>query len=167
MVAILHAHAPPDVRRPRCLTQLALQQCGHAVGSLRENLVSVPVGRQHHPANFLDVFVRHALVKEVAHRIDENLLGLGPTNRIAQLLRHEPQIETKLKGMARHTAEPLRERLRVAMRAARADFRAASNWIPRRVCPFNFRIITHSSRSRWPKLSRLVRQWLFNPSWGV
>src|SRR4051812_21807655 len=104
MLAVFHTDAPPDVGSLRCIAELAFQQSCHAVSPLCENLVRVPVRRQHHTADFLDVFVRHALVEKVAHRINEDLLGLRQPNWVSQLLWHESKIEAKLKWMPLHAA---------------------------------------------------------------
>jgi hypothetical protein len=105
--------------------------------------------RQHRPADFLDVFVRDAFVKKVAHRVHENHLRLGPADRVPKLLGYEPQIESKFEWMAGHTAKPFRERLGVAMRAAGANLRAASHRIPRCIRPLDFGIVTHAQSSFW------------------
>jgi hypothetical protein len=49
--------------------------------------------------------------------------------------------------MAFHTAEALGEGLGVAMFAAGADFRAATDWVPCGVRPFDRRINSHVIRS--------------------
>src|SRR5207247_11171169 len=89
-------------------------------------------------------------------------LRLRPADRVAQLFWDEPQIETELEGMAGHTAKPFRKGLGVAMRTARADFPAASNRIPRRVRPFDFRIVAHISCPVSTKVTRLTGQRLSN-----
>src|SRR5512135_1068631 len=60
-----------------------------------------------------------------------------------KLLGHQPEIESPLVGMAGHAPKPLGERLRVAVRASRTNFRAASDRIPRRVGPFDLGFLAH------------------------
>jgi hypothetical protein len=45
--------------------------------------------------------------------------------------------------MSRRTTETLGKSFGVTVRAARTDFGAAANWIPRRIRPFNFGIIAY------------------------
>ena len=91
----------------------------------------------------LDVVVGNVLVEQVAHRVDEDHLRRAPPQRLRELLRDEPQIEALLVRMAWHAAEPLGERLGVAVLAAGADLRAAADRVPRRVGPLDFRVLSH------------------------
>lgn len=63
--------------------------------------------------------------------------------RLIQLFRNETKIEPLFKGMCGYTAETFCEQLCVAKLAARADLRAAADWIPRRVRPLDGRAIAH------------------------
>src|SRR5690606_29527313 len=66
-----------------------------------------------------------------------------PANRIPELFRDEPQIEPELKRVPLHAAEALREGFCVAVLAARADLRAATDGIPRRIGPLDLGGGTH------------------------
>ena len=89
----------------------------------------MPVRRCHDPRDFDDVFVGNVLVEKVAHRIHEDHPGRSPTERIAELFGHDAQIKAELKWMVRNSAPALGERFCVTVKTARADFRAAANWI--------------------------------------
>ena len=67
-----------------------------------------------------DVLVGNVLVEEVAHRVDEDHPRPPPAERLLEPLGPEPEVEALLVGVARHAAEPLGERLGVAVGAARA-----------------------------------------------
>jgi histone H3/H4 len=103
----------------------------------------VPVGPSHDVANARDVVGWNVLVKEVAHRVDEDLPRASPVQRLLKLLWHESQVEALLEGVSRHAAETLREHLCVAEFAARAHLRAAADGVPRRVRPLNRRAVAH------------------------
>lgn len=106
----------------------------------------MPVRRQHHAADLLDVVVRHLVVEEVAHRIHENLLGRRPPDGVAQFFGHQAQIETELEGMSFHATESLGQGLGVAMLTPWADFSAAPDWVPSGICPLDFRVEAHVSK---------------------
>lgn len=82
-------------------------------------------------------------MKQIAHRIDENLLGGGAANRIAQFLRHQSQVEAKLEGVSGNTAKTLGKGLGIAVLAARTHLGAAPNRVPGGVGPFDFGIVGH------------------------
>ena len=71
------------------------------------------------------------------HRVDEDRLRRRPLERLDQLLRDEPQVESLLIRMSRQAAKALGERGRIAVLAARADLHAAPNRIPGGIRPFD------------------------------
>src|SRR5581483_6592136 len=75
-----------------------------------------------------------------------NLSWRRPANWIAELFRHEPQIETELERMTFHAAESLGKCLSIAMQAPGADLRAAAHRIPGCIRPFDFRIVAHDAK---------------------
>jgi len=87
-------------------------------------------------------------MEEVAHRVHEDPARRRPTDRVAELLRYEPEIEAELKRMTFYAAETFGERLGVAMLAARADLRAAAHRIPRGIRPFDLGVFAHGSSAR-------------------
>lgn len=103
----------------------------------------MPVSSPHHLSDAPDVVGWNAFVKEVAHRIDEDLARASPVQRLLKLLGHQSQVKALLERVSRHAAETLREQLRVAKFAARAHLRAAANGVPRRVRPLNRRAVAH------------------------
>ena len=54
----------------------------HERAALGEDLEGVPVGGLHRVEYGIDKMPRHFLVKEVAHRIDEDASRLSPTQRL-------------------------------------------------------------------------------------
>lgn len=63
-----------DVRRP---TQ-TWRQLSQALGTLGQNLETVPVGAAHDRKHLFEEVHRHILMKQVAHRIDEDRSAAGP-----------------------------------------------------------------------------------------
>ena len=82
-------------------------------------------------------------MKQIAHRVDEDLTRPFPAQRLFQLLGYEAQIEAMLKGMSRYATEAFGEHLRVAELAAGAHFRAAPDRVPGRVRSFDSRPVAH------------------------
>ncbi len=101
------------------------------------------LARLHDPADLLDVVVGHSLVEQVAHRVDENHLGLRPPQRLGKLLGDELEVEPLLVRMPRHAPEPLGERLGVTMRTPGTDLRAAPDRVPGGVGPFDLGVQAH------------------------
>ena len=93
----------------------------------------MPVSRAHNVANACDVVGWNVLVKEVAHRIDENLPWASPMQRLIELFRNESEIEALLERVSRYIAETLREQLRIAEFATRTHLRTAPHRVPSRV----------------------------------
>ncbi len=96
-----------------------------AIRALCEHLVSVPICLNHHACDVLDIFVRDAGMKEIAHAVYKHSAWSGPLEWIAQFFRNESKIEASLIGMTRYTTEAFGERFRIAMFTSRADFSAA------------------------------------------
>src|SRR5579871_1062338 len=97
--------------------------------TLGEHLVSMPRRGLHHAADFRDVVDRDVIMKEIAHRVDENALRQAPLQRNLELLGHQTKIKSLLERMARDAAKSFREGLGIAMFAARADLGASANRI--------------------------------------
>src|SRR5262249_11892671 len=87
---------------------------------------------------------RHPLVEEVAHRVDENTLGLPPLQRKPEPAWPQPKVEAVLVRMTWHAAKTLCKRECVTMLAPGAHLRATSHGIPRRVGPFDLRVVAHA-----------------------
>src|SRR5262249_55598734 len=84
-------------------------------------------------------------VEQIAHGIDEDHPRFVPAQRISEFLWDQPEIESPFVGMALDATEPLSEGLGITVLAPRADLRAATDRIPRRIRPFNCRVIAHRS----------------------
>ena len=132
---IFHADAPPDVLPIRPKTQPPTKQIPRPPRPLRQNLIGVPIRRDHHVRNRRRIRIRHSVLKQIAHRIDEHQLGGAPGKRLRQLLRHQPQIKPLLVRMSLDPAKPLRKRFGIAVLAAGADFDAAPDGVPGGVGP--------------------------------
>ena len=85
------------------------------------------------------------LVKEIAHRVDENHLGLSPTQRLIEALRTERQVKACLEGMFGRTSKSFSKALGITAVATGADLCATRYRVPRRVSPFNCRRTCHDS----------------------
>ena len=81
------------------------------------------------------------LVEEVAHRVHENHPRLLPKHRLPQPRRPKRQIEALLIGVPRNAAPTFCEALGIAIVASRTNFGAARHRVPRRVRPFDVRLL--------------------------
>lgn len=124
-------------------SQVTPQQFPESLVPLREDLKDVPVSPSHNVADARDIARRNFLVKEIAHRVDEDLPWALPAERLLQLFGHQSQIEALFKRMPGHTSEALREQLGIAEFAARTHLRASADRVPRGVRPFDGRPIAH------------------------
>ena|SRR5215831_8185272 len=97
----------------------------------------MPVRLHHHACDCLDVAIGDGLMKEVTHRVHKYHLGFSPTKWFAEFFGNEAQIESLLIGMTLNTTEPLSKDLSVAVLASGADFRTATNRIPRCIRPLD------------------------------
>src|SRR5579864_264642 len=103
----------------------------------------MPVSLLHYLGDADDVFIRHEVVKQVAHRIDKDKSRRLPSERFVEFLWHESEVKPSLIRMAGDATESFRKDLCITVLAPRTDFRAAANGIPRRVSPFDFGIVSH------------------------
>jgi hypothetical protein len=124
-------------------SQFTAQQLPEPIVPFGEDLEHMPVGPLHDVANARDVVDRNVFVKEVAHRVDENLSRAAPVQWLIELFRNESEIETLLERVSWHSAESFCEQLRIAELAARTHLRAAPDRIPRCVRPLDGRAIAH------------------------
>src|SRR3569623_221254 len=123
----------------------------HPVRPLREHLERVLWAGRHHAKDSGDVLVRHLLVEEVRHRVDEDALALPPAQRRAQYVGHGPHLarpagallsddRQAAVALLTHPFEPVGERLGVAPFAARRAARAADDGVPDAVRPADVRV---------------------------
>ena len=108
-----------------------------ALGSLGQDLILVLVREIHDAENVVNVFRWNPVVKEIAHRVDEDPLRLLPAKRLLQFFGDEAEVEALLKWMSLYSAEAFRKSFGVAVLATGADLRAAANRIPGRVGPLD------------------------------
>src|SRR5919106_5397724 len=103
----------------------------------------MPVRELHHVNNGEDVLVRHILMKQVAHRIDEDHFRCMPAQRFSQLLGYEPQVKSLFIGMTWNATETLGKGFSVAMHAPGTDLCTSPNRVPCCIGPFDCRATTH------------------------
>ena len=84
-----------------------------------------------------DVAARDILVEEVAHRVDEHISGLPPSERNSQNVGMESDIEAVSVSPEPDPAEAFRKAFSIAVPAPLADFGAAGDRIPGRLGPFD------------------------------
>ena len=137
--AVLDAHADPDVLRPG----QGGRERGEALVALGQDLEDVMLSLAHRLEDLGDHLIGDVLVEEVAHRVDEDELGLAPLQRKLQAVRPEPQVEALLVRMTGNAAPALRERLGVAVRASRGDLVAARDGVPARGGPLDAAVLGH------------------------
>ena len=141
MLAVLDAHAPPDVRPIGREAELGPEQVTQPFRTLGQHLVGMPVGPDHHPDDGEDLVVGDVLVEQVAHRVDEDHLGTGQPERLEEFLRDSSQVEPLLVGMAGDAPEPLGEDLGIAVGASRADLGTPPDRVPGDVGPLDGRVL--------------------------
>lgn len=110
MTPIFHADTPPNMRRGGGIGQGGLKQVTHTSRPFGQDLIRMPVRRQHDINDFTNIIIRNIGQKQVAHGVDEDHTGARPKKRLAQLLGDEPQVETLFVGMPGDPAKPLGER---------------------------------------------------------
>ena len=76
-------------------------------------------------------------MKQIAHRVHEDSLGLPPTERVLQLLRNQPQVESLLICVALDTPEALCESRGIANFTSGAQLGTATDGIPAEIRPFD------------------------------
>lgn len=118
--------------------QFGIEQGAKAFGTLREDLIGVPVCFGHDLGDVDDITVVDEVMEEVAHGVDENHFGLAPAERFREFFGNEARIEALFVGMAFDAAETLGKSFGVAVFAAGTDFGAAADRIPGCVSPFDF-----------------------------
>ena len=127
------------------------RQLGKALGAFGQDLEAVPVRPGHDIEHALDVGERHAVVEQIAHRVDEHGLRLLPPEWQLQHVRLQCRQETAgVVGLA-HGLQSRGHALGVAVLAARTDLGAARHGVPRGFGPFDGRLgrhLIHPSRSR-------------------
>ena len=139
MAAILDRYPQPDIGR--YLTRL--EESRHPRGSLGQHLVRMLRRTRHHIDNAFDISVRHLLVEEIGHRIDEIDGGLLASKRLLQALRQQGQRKAVLVSGRAHGLQPARQRLGVTVLAAGRNLGAPGDRVPRLLGPLNLRCRRH------------------------
>jgi hypothetical protein len=124
------------VRNAREPIKLAGQEITHSLVPLREHLICVPIRAPHDAAYRGDILGRHAFLKKVAHRIDEDPLRRLPPQGFVEFLRNESEVKALLVWMAGHSPKTFGKNLGITVLAARAYLGAPADGIPSGVGPF-------------------------------
>jgi hypothetical protein len=147
LLSILERNAKPDVPRDRSVTVAGGDVASQDAAPLRKYLEYVPRGTLHHIEYTVDERGGDLLVKEVTHRVHEDVARLSEPERLFQSRRLQTQVEPKLVRMPWYPSPALRKTFSVAVVATRADLGAARGWVPRNVCPFDRRGLGHENIS--------------------
>ena len=107
--AVLDRHAAPEMVWRRAAGVPAAEVIPHARAPLGQDLVDVAVRRLHPVENVVDEIARHALVEQVAHRIDEDHARFAPPLGLIEARRPKAEIEALLVGVTRN-APPVRRK---------------------------------------------------------
>ncbi len=150
---VLDRDPSPDVLSPVQLVGQGKQ----ALRSLGQYLESVPLGSTHHLEDTKDKGVRDTLVEEIRHAVHEDQAWSAPLQRLLQSLRSERQVEALLVRMPLHTSKPLGKRKRVAIGTTRRHLGTPSHRVPRRLGPFDRRLVTHNRTSVLLILASIAR----------
>src|SRR5690606_8252522 len=145
MPSVFDAYSEPHVRELSQPTQLAREQVVHPLRSLGQHLEHVPACLAHHLADARNVGDRHALVKEIAHRVHENLPRRAPPQWLIELLWYQAQVEPLLERVAGNAAKPLGECLGITVLAAGADLRTPADRVPGGVRPLDPGAVAHEA----------------------
>src|SRR5437870_4546645 len=97
----------------------------------------MPVGLLHHAEDLVDVGIRHRLVEEIAHAVDEDAAGLAPAEWEAQQIGLEGHREPSSVPRIAHRLETDGEPLCVTMLTAGADLGAPRHGVPGRIRPLD------------------------------
>lgn len=134
--------------RPALFAVTTAKIVAHQRTALGQYLKDVPVGLLHCIEDLIDEYERHLLVKQVAHRVDENHPRAEPLERLLQPLGPQRQIEPSGERMPWHAAEAFREARSIAVVATARDLRAPGYRIPRRVRPLYRALVRHAHFTR-------------------
>jgi hypothetical protein len=72
VLAVLYAHAPPDIWQKASPPKFTVEQLTHPVMTFGQYLEGVPVRIFHTSSDPLDVIGRHERMEQIAHGIYEN-----------------------------------------------------------------------------------------------
>ncbi len=96
----------------------------------------MPIRALHDAAYRGDILGRHAFLKKVAHRIDEDPLRRLPPQGFVEFLRNESEVKALLVWMAGHSPKTFGKGFSVTVLATRTYLGAAPDGIPSGVSPF-------------------------------
>ncbi len=162
MLAIFHANAKPRVREHQPSIEFSRKKLAQASVTLGEYLISVPGRGLHHATNLRDLLGWNVLVKQVAHRVNEDAFGNPPLERDFQLLGNQSQIKSLLERMTGNPAKSLGEGLCIAVLASGADLGASANRIPGCIGPLYGTVFAHRVRNlikfEWDRFPAFFRR---------
>jgi hypothetical protein len=101
------------------------------------------MGGCHCIENLSNELYGHRLVEEIAHTVDEDHSWLFPAKGQLNLIGMKRDTESIAISWITHCMEAGSKPLGVAMLAARTDFRATGNGVPRSISPLDSRFFSH------------------------
>jgi len=150
-LVVFDAHPHPDVGGPF----EGVAQVVQALGPLGQHKEAMPRGLLHHREDAVDERQGHLGVKEVAHGVDEDGLGLLPRQGEGEHLGLQGEGEAVDVVGLPHRLEALGHPLGIAVQAARADFGAPRDGVPGGFGPLDGRALGHQRNpfSKWLAIS--------------
>src|SRR4051812_23782931 len=103
------------MRRRQAIAVTGVDVSAKAGTSLSQDLEFMPVRLLHRIEYEIDEAERDFFVEKIAHRVDEDHLGVAPAKRLLQPFGPKLEVKAVFKGMAWHTAESFREALGITM----------------------------------------------------
>lgn len=101
--------------------------------------------------------LRHVLMKQVAHRADEDAPGLTPVEWLVETVKMERHAEGIVRRVPAAPPEPLTHALGIAIPAPVADLRTPGYGVPRVVGPFNL-CLSHQPPG-WGQSQQYCSKW--------
>src|SRR6185312_13949207 len=120
----------------------------------RENLIRVLRRQCHHRENAVDKLSRNILMKQIAQRVHEYATWPLPIQRLRQPVWMQLNRDAAFGVKSAMIHAKRRRSLNVAMRAPRRNLRASGRRVPRRVRPFDVRLVAHSASLSGSSLPR-------------
>src|SRR6185312_380729 len=126
----------------------------HSFRPFRENLIRVLRRQCHHRENAVDKLSRNILMKQIAQRVHEYATWPLPIQRLRQPVWMQLNRDAAFGVKSAMIHAKRRRSLNVAMRAPRRNLRASGRRVPRRVRPFDVRLVAHSASLSGSSLPR-------------
>jgi hypothetical protein len=109
----------------------------------------MPGGLVHNREDLMNEFLRHVLMKQIAHAVHEDPSRLAPSERQRELVPVQGHRKPVPVPGIPHGAKSKRKALRITVFAAWTDLRATRHGVPGRIGPLNPGMIAHTAGSRF------------------